>query len=297
MIYRLIALLSFFVLPASPTVAAQQAKFSVEAAEVRIDVLVTEKGKPAAGLSAADFEVFDNDVRQEIRYATLQKQTPVSATLVFDMSRSVAGPLLNNLSEAARAFLEDLKKEDQAALITFNNAVVLGSPPTHDIAGIKQVLNKTKPFGNSSLFDGTYAGLVLAEASPNPPMIVIFSDGRDTFSWLSADAVLATAKRNGAVVYAVSTARLPIKTFLRDLSSITGGSLFEIESTRDLPSVFLSILNEFRQRYLLTYTPQGVIESGWHKLEVRVKSRSANVRARQGYMRISPAPPANADKR
>jgi hypothetical protein len=53
--------------------------------------------------------------------------------------------------------------------------------------------------------------------------------------------------------------------------------------------VFLRILNEFRQRYLVTYIPMGVSEDGWHKLEVRVKNRSAKVRARPGYMRKSPA--------
>jgi VWFA-related protein len=290
--------------------SAQKSIFSIATEEVRVDVLVTDKGKPVADLKAADFEIFDNGIAQEIQYITLQKQTPISAILVFDMSWSVAGELLDSLKEAAFGFIKDLKNEDQAALITFNNAVVLGSPPTRDLSRIKLALDQIKPLGNSSLIDGSYAGLVLADSRPEPPLLVIFSDGLDTSSWLTGEAVLEAAKsarRNEVVVYGVSATRLhskfyvwpPFETgsgnrsadnaFLRDLAKITGGSLIEIESVQELAEVFRGILEEFRLRYLVTYTPKGVSGSGWHKLEVRVKHRSATVKARPGYMRSSHA--------
>jgi hypothetical protein len=96
--------------------------------------------------------------------------------------------------------------------------------------------------------------------------------------------VLDIAKRSGTVVYAVSAGQLPNKTFLRDLSKFTGGYLFEVESTRDLGNVFVGILEEFRQRYLLTYSPKGVSSSGWHRLQVRIKRRNVKVMARPGYL-------------
>ena len=269
--------------------APQRDTFRVTAEEVRIDALVTENGRPVSRLEAADFEVFDNGVPQEIRYAALQKDTPISATLVFDLSRSVAGELLDSLKEAASALLDDFKTEDHAALITFNNAVALGSPPTRDFAGVRRALDKVKAFGNSALIDACYAGLTLAETRPDPPLLIIFSDGRDTFSWLTERAALETAKRSHAVVYTVSTGMLPKKAFLRDVTDLTGGTLFEVESTRNLPEVFVGILNEFRRRYLLTYTPQGVPEAGWHELVVRVNRSSARVRARPGYVRRNSA--------
>lgn len=46
----------------------------------------------------------------------------------------------------------------------------------------------------------------------------------------------------------------------------------------------LQVLQEFRQRYVISYTPQGVSRDGWHTLKVRVKSRGAAVRARPGYL-------------
>ncbi|MBN1568320.1 MAG: VWA domain-containing protein [Acidobacteria bacterium] len=288
MMGRRLVLFAIFFLINAAAVTAQQPTFSVAAEEVRLDVLVTQNGKPMAGLEPSDFEILDNGVPQEIQYATLQKQTPISATLVFDMSRSIAGDLLGHLKKAARGLLTDLMRDDHAALITFNNAIMLGSPPTRDFAQVVQALDHSQPFGNSSLIDASYAGLVLAESRPDPPLVIIFSDGRDTFSWLTEEKVLETAKHNDAVVYAVSTDRRPNKAFLNDLIQLTGGSLFEVESTENLEAAFLGILAEFRHRYLITYTPQGVPESGWHKLDVRVKHRSTKVKARPGYMRSSP---------
>jgi Ca-activated chloride channel homolog len=288
MIRRCWASLAILLAAAVLKASAQEVTFSVAAEEVRVDVFVTDKGKPVAGLRAADFEILDNGIPQEIQYATLQKQTPISATLVFDMSESVAGETLTHLKDAARGLLANLGKEDYVALITFNNAVVLASPPTRDLARVRLAIDQVQPVGNSSLMDGSYAGLVLAESRPDPPLLIIFSDGRDTISWLTSEAVLETAKHNVAVVYAVSTSDLPNKSFLSDLATFTAGSLFEVESIENLPAVFLRILDEFRQRYLLTYIPSGVSESGWHKLEVRTKHRSAKVRARPGYMRSSP---------
>ena len=108
----------------------------------------------------------------------------------------------------------------------------------------------------------------------------MFSDGLDTSSWLTSEAVLEAAKRSDAVVYAVSAGQLQNRTFLRDLSKFTGGTLLKVESTKNLSAVFLSILEEFRQRYLLTYSPRRVSSSGWHRLVVRVKHRNVKVMAR-----------------
>jgi hypothetical protein len=84
------------------------------------------------------------------------------------------------------------------------------------------------------------------------------------------------------VAYAVSVRSRAKPAFLRDLTSLTGGRLFEVEQTGNLESVFVGILQEFRQRYLVSYTPRGVARTGWHKLDVRVK-RGGTVKARPGY--------------
>jgi len=99
-----LVLFTLLILTGATVAVAQQPTFSVAAEEVRVDVLVTQNGKPMAGLEPPDFEILDNGVLQEIQYATLQKQTPISATLVFDMSRSVAGELLGHLKKPPEDF-------------------------------------------------------------------------------------------------------------------------------------------------------------------------------------------------
>ena len=85
------------------------------------------------------------------------------------------------------------------------------------------------------------------------------------------------------VVYGVSAGRSKAE-FLRDLTSFSGGRLFEIDKTANLSATFLSILEEFRRRYLVSYTPRGVSKDGWHRLEVRIKGKRATVKARPGYL-------------
>lgn len=62
------------------------------------------------------------------------------------------------------------------------------------------------------------------------------------------------------------------------------GSLIQIVSSGDLRSTFLHILDEFRHRYLVSYSPRGVTTNRWHRLEVRVRNRRAIVKARPGYL-------------
>ncbi|MBZ5499999.1 MAG: VWA domain-containing protein [Acidobacteriia bacterium] len=282
MMRRAPAFLVVFVLAAALSVTAQ-ITISVKREEVRIDVLVTDRGKPVPGLKLADFEVLDNGVRQQIEFAKLE-EIPINAILVLDMSQSVAGELLDNLRNAGHVFLDELRKDDRAALVTFSHVVALGSTLTSDPGRVEAALSSVRPFGRTSLIDASYAGLIVGKTDFGCPLVVVFSDGLDTSSWLTGDAVLDTPKRSDAVVYAVSAGRLPNMTFLRDLTGLTGGSLLEVESTKNLSAVFLSILEEFRQRYLVTYEPSGVSREGWHNLKVRIKGRKFSIRARPGYL-------------
>ncbi len=65
----------------------------------------------------------------------------------------------------------------------------------------------------------------------------------------------------------------------------TGGELFFTDSGKDLRSVFLGVVKEFKSRYLLTYTPEGVPPDGWHPIDVKLKGAKGDVKARRGYLR------------
>jgi len=276
---------------ASTVVAAVSAapagqRFTARVDVVRVDVLVTERGAPVRGLQAGDFEVRDNDVLQQIDLVDPDAAS-VNAILALDLSQSVVGEQLVHLRRAGHALVDALKPTDQAALIGFSHLIVLGSTLTRDLDRVHDALNRTTAIGMTSVADACFTSLILSESDPGRALVLVFSDGVDTASWLSTDAVLDIAKRSDAVVYgisATSAASGPKSTFLQDLSSATGGSLLEISSTRDLSRDFLSVLEEFRQRYLLSYTPRGVSREGYHRLSVKVKGRDVKVKARPGYL-------------
>lgn len=272
-----------FILGWAAPAAAQVPTISVKTEEVRVDVLVTDHGKPVHGLRAGDFAVFDNGMPQKLNFAS-QERIPFNTVLVLDMSESVAGDRLLHLRRAGRMLLGELKENEYAALVTFSHAVSINAKLTSDLELVKMQLDQVKPFGNTSVIDAGYTGLLLAESRPGRPLIIIFSDGLDTSSWLTADAVLDIAKNSDAVVYAVSSGKHPKMTFLQDLTQFTGGVLFKVESTNNLDQIFINILEEFRQRYLLTYSPAGALSKGWHKLEVRLRDPKFTVKSRPGFL-------------
>jgi Ca-activated chloride channel family protein len=263
--------------------AAPQGRFAVSVDVVRVDALVTADGHPVHGLTATDFEVRDNGVVQQVDLVDTE-QLPVNAILALDMSGSVAGDRLAHLRNAGHALVDALRKDDRAALVSFSHVVALGSGLTSDFNRVRQALDRAQPNGNTSLVDASYAGLILGESNAGRALMIAFSDGLDTASWLTPDRVLDTGKRSDVVVYGVSLAGEGKATFLRDLGAVTGGSLIEIASTKDLDAEFLRVLDEFRQRYLLSYSPRGVTKEGYHRLEVRVKERDVRVKARPGYL-------------
>ena len=145
----------------------------------------------------------------------------------------------------------ELKPEDHAGLITFSHLVTLGSELTDDLGSIRRALARAGGEGETALVDGAYAAMAVGESDVGRSLVIVFSDGVDTSSWLSADAVLDIAKRSDVVVYAVATQSRVKPEFLRDLTSLTGGRLYEVDKTANLGLMFFRVLQEFRQRSIV----------------------------------------------
>ncbi len=268
-------------LMAAAETAAQRPTFSARIEGVRIDALVSEAGAPIAGLGLGDFEVRDNGVRQEIDLVSLA-DVPVNVVLTLDLSASVAGAKLTGLVGASRSLLDGLAPEDTAALITFNHAVVQRVPLTRRIDDVREALEESEADGDTALVDASLGAMLLGDTDAGRTLVVVFSDGVDTASFVRPELVLDTARRVNGVVYGVSSSAKDTR-FLRDLTAATGGRIIEIGETGDPGPAFLEVLREFRRRYVITFTPTGVAPGGWHKLEVRVNRPRARVQARAGY--------------
>jgi len=264
--------------------------FPVGVERTRVEVLVTRGGQPVRGLSAADFELRDSGIEQELE-PVLHEDTPVDTVLVLDRSLTVDGAKLAALREAASAYLDDLRPGERAALISFSAEVALAQPLSSDLQRVRAAVERGPAGGSTALVDAVYAGLRLHEPSGRRTALLVFTDGLENSSWLRPQQLLEAARRSDAIVYGVLAGQPEERdpTLLRELARATGGRVFESRSLAELRSRFLEVLEDIRNRYVLSYTPQGTERGGWHPLSVRLKRGKAEVLARPGYWRAAEA--------
>lgn len=190
--------------PAAAAQAPQPAPvFGVAVEAVHIDVFASSDGKPLTGLTADDFEVRDQGVPQSVELLA-HEQAPLHALLLLDTSASVARGKLEALKQAGRAFLGGLHEGDRVSLLTFNHRVSLRGAGV-DRAAAMALLDATRAEGGTALYDALYAALGHADPRLGRPVVVVFSDGDDRLSWLTADQVLGVARESDATIYAVDT--------------------------------------------------------------------------------------------
>jgi VWFA-related protein len=266
-------------LVAAQAVTQPQTTFRSGVEVVELDVSVMRGGVPVAGLTARDFALTDNGVAQDVESVTLER-LPLSVTLVLDASQSVAGDRLRHLVQAGEGLAAALRKDDRAALITFSHMVDLRVPMTGDFQSIRTALGTMTGSGATSLRDAVHLALQLQPRDRSRPLMLLFTDGHDTASWLTEEAVVDSARRSGVVIHAV---RVESDALLDRLTQISGGRTWSATSDRQLRELFTRALDEMRARYLLTYTPRGVRQPGWHELKVKLKNGGGDVTARRGY--------------
>ena len=290
-----------------------QPRFRSGTDAVLVDVQVTAGGQPVVGLTAADFEVRDSGVRQQVDVVSFA-DVPISLLLALDVSSSVEGERLDQLKAAAREALAALRPGDQAAVLTFTDRISRLSGWTSDLSAVERRIGTLQPHGWTALYDAVASAVSLREQASGRVVVLVFSDGADTASWLDAPTVIEAARHSDVVVTAVSAAprvqtasgrearmafgleaalrrwfdtdpALFPYAFLEVLTEETGGQYLHVASDREISGAFRRIIAGFKTRYLLTYPPKGVPASGWHPLEVRVTTRRAEVKARRGYWR------------
>jgi Ca-activated chloride channel family protein len=285
LVTRAVAFAALVVLPlASPASAPTQtppARFPARIEVVRVSVLVRGTGQPITGLDAAALEVEDNGVRQTVEQVSTE-ETPLKVVLALDVSGSVRGEALGLLKQACIGVIDGLRPADTAGLLTFAGSVRQVAPLGGDLAVLRRQVQGLDAGGGTALRDGAFAAMVLGDGAADGALGVVFTDGGESVSWLSEPEVLDAARRSRTVVYGVRIGD-GATPFLGEVVRISGGRVLRPRSPRDLPRTFDEILQEFRTRYVLTYSPTGVARSGWHRVSVRLKGRPAVLTYREGY--------------
>jgi VWFA-related protein len=274
---------------------------------VTVPVTVRDKNRPIAGLTAADFSLLDNGVEQMIAVASIAS-VPIDVTLVMDTSGSVGGRALDQFKLDVQAISDLLETRDRVRLITFaaDAADVFNLQP----AGTRLPLSGVTSGGITALYDALAGALIAVSTNERPQLVMAFSDGFDTTSFLDATRLAALAAVSNASLYVVlvnssstaedseispsaSSGRIiqrlgayaggPNLPALRIAAERTGGAVYDGPAGESLPTIFKKLLDEFRTGYVLTYSPTGVPRGGWHDISVRCHNSAYSVRARPGY--------------
>ena len=295
------AVLFLPVLVISVSAAAQRFSSGVEL--VNVDALVMDGRKPVEGLTASDFDLRDNGVPQAIQQMDLE-QLPLRVSMSLDVSGSVEGERLRQLRSAALSIIRKLRPDDRVSLNAFSHRLTRLMPLTADRGRLVDAVGQLTAGGGTSLRDAAFAAIAQREPGPGRTLVVLFSDGVDTTSFLSEADVLGAARRSDAIIYpvgvrtdlpqgprwdariaAINAQQLDRDTsFLRELASATGGRLVIAEGDRDIGAAFARVIEEFNSRYVLAYTPTGVDAPGWHRIELKLKRRKGTITARRGYV-------------
>jgi Ca-activated chloride channel homolog len=278
--------------------------------EVRLPVTITQKRDLITGLSQRDFVVLEDGVVQEITFFSDEKTNPpVFVGVLMDTSPSTAGKL-GFSKEAAKSFLYTVVRlrKDKAAFMTFDNEIHLHQDFTDKHDELARAVDRIKKTGSqTSLYDAIwqFSDEKLRNA-PGRRVIVLITDGDDTFSRADLRDAIDIAQRTETTIFGISTkagflgsvpgveagmVRDRGDRLLAQLCEQTGGEAFFTGSMLELERAFTRISEELRTQYIITYRPADQNYDGRErKIEVRFTDRSNarkyKIRTKQSYRAI-----------
>ena len=278
--------------------------------EVRLPVTVTHKKELVAGLARGDFQILEDGVPQEVTFFSDEKTNPpVFVGVLMDTSPSAAGKL-NFSKQAAKDFLYTVVRlrKDKGAFMTFDHEVTLWQDFTdkHDLID-RAVDRIKKPGSQTALYDAVwqFADEKLRNA-PGRRVIVVITDGDDTFSRAELRDAIDIAQRTETTIFGISTKAGFLGTVpgveagtvkdrgdkdLTRLCEETGGQAFFTGDMGELERAFQRISKELRSQYLITYKPANQDYDGRErKIEVKLvdkeKAGKYKVRTKTSYRQV-----------
>jgi len=277
--------------PPKPPPTPPQQTFRGGVRAVPVYAAVTDgAGGFVTDLTKDDFEIKDNGKVQTITSFTTDLQ-PITTMIVLDGSGSMLSSF-NAVIDGANAFIIRMLPDDRTRISSFADQIRLSPGYTNDRDALLEFLRNqfNLRMGNETrLWDAVDQAVLDLGKQEGRRIVLVFSDGYDTASMLGAGSVQSDALPHDVTVYALSmwTGRGSAATrpsgSLERLAQETGGGFYELHETDEMNSTFTKIALELHQQYLLAFEPQA-LDGKVHKLEVRVKTPGAKVRARRSYL-------------
>ena len=278
--------------------------------EVRLPVTVTQKKNLVTGLQRGDFAIFEDGTQQEVTFFTADKTNPpVYVGVLMDTSPSTAGKLAFS-KEAAGNFLHTViqLRKDKGAFMTFDHQIDLKQDFTDRLDLIQKAVDGVKKTGSqTALYDAVwqFADEKLRNV-PGRRVIVLITDGDDTFSRAELRDAIDIAQRTETTIFGISTkagflGSVPgveagtVKDkgdkFLTQLCEETGGEAFFTGDMLALERAFKKISDELQGQYIITYRPANQNYDGRErKIEVRFtdpqKAKKYEIRTKKSYRAV-----------
>ena len=280
----------------------------VAAVLVPIPVAVTEEsGRAVTALKISDFEL-KIDGRPAQVAEMFRSEAPIRLAMLFDNSSSVLLAREFEKDAATRFFKRVIRPDrDMAALFSVADYTRLEQPLTRDVSLLTKAIEMfPEPKGATALLDGIIEVAQYLKSAEGRRVIVIVSDGEDTYSDLKTtlDHVTRALQVNDCQVYVVRTkdfenvkrtgvrsGNANIRTLaaerrMLEITQQTGGAVYSPIDEDEMNAAFARIAADLSQQYVLSYYPEDDAgkPGALRTIEVAVKGKeNLTVRARKGY--------------
>jgi VWFA-related protein len=277
-------------------VCSQEPRTTIRTEVDIVDILFSaeyKNGKPAHGLKADDFEVFEDKRAQKIEYfsdLSKTKDVPLTIALLIDTSGSVKDKLDFEKATAAEFFKNVLRPEkDLALIIQFDSEVNLVQDFTQSQQALLKALSGLQAGNSTSLYDAIF--LAADEKLKNEAgrkVMIVLTDGEDNSSKISERESIKTAQQNNVLIFGIGVRSEAFGTnfgVIKKFAEETGGLFFSPRAKfSEIQSAFKVIGEELGGQYSLGYTSSNRTRDGsYRRLEIRCKEKGVQIRARKGY--------------
>jgi Ca-activated chloride channel family protein len=295
--------------PSTPQQTSDVERITIRRVLLPITVL-DKKGQLVTGLTASDFQIFEDKLPQTIdSFTGAQESPPLNVGVLMDTSPSTAGKIKFE-QESAMNFIQTVIKprKDRVAFVTFDDEIKLRQDFTDRLDQLDKAVNSVKkPGKQTALYDAIWQFCdEKMRSAQGRRALVIITDGDDTYSRATLRDAIDIAQRTETTIFAISTkagfagtvpgveAGTVQDTGDKDLVKLceeTGGAAFFTGDMLALERSFTKINKELHTQYIVTYKPKNDHYDGsYRRIEVRLAAGEHDgmkIRTRRGYSAVA----------